>query len=299
MKLVGYRQIIIKKSEKIHFKDNQLIIDKEQKSTKIPLEDINYVLIEDATTILTTRLLAEFGKNAISLIICDEKFEPTSIMYPYNYHFKQLENFNRQLEINNEIKNEFWNQIVKRKIENSVRVLEMTSKEEFPISKLNEYINEVIDGDIKNREGLAAKIYFRSIFGSDFIRFYEDAINSALNYGYTILASAIIRNLSVFGLNTYLGIHHNSKINNFNLAYDFLEPYRCIVDKFVYDNKDSIVYPLTFNFRKELINLMNKEVIHKNKKYTVEYSISLLIKSYIRSFTTGEIVLDLPLIIYE
>ncbi len=296
---MGYRQVIVKKSDKMHFKDNQLVIEKENASSKIPLEDISYVLIEDSTTVLTTRLLAEFGKNAIALIICDETFEPTSIMYPYNYHFKQLEVFSRQLEITEDVKNEFWNQIVKRKIENSVRVLEMTSKEEFPIFKLNEYINEVVDGDIKNREGLAAKIYFRSIFGSDFIRFYDDKINAALNYGYTIIASAIIRNLAVFGLNTYLGIHHNSKINNFNLAYDFLEPYRSIVDKYVFDNQDEIVFPLSFEFRKKLINLLNKEVLHNNKKYTVEYSISLLIKSYIKSFSTGEIILDLPMIMYE
>ncbi len=296
---MGYRQVIIKKSEKLHFKDKQLIIDKDNQSTKIPLEDINYILIEDSSTIITTRLLAELGKNAISLIVCDERFDPTSIMYPYNYHFKQLDVFSHQLEIDDSIKNEFWNQIVKRKIENSIRVLEMTSKEEFPISKLNEYINEVIEGDSKNREGLAAKIYFRSIFGSDFIRFYDDNINAALNYGYTILASAIIRNLAVYGLNTYLGIHHNSKINNFNLAYDFLEPYRSVIDKFVYDNKDDIVLPLSFEFRKKLINLLNKEVLHQNKKYTIEYSISLLIKSYIKSFSTGEIKLDLPTIIYE
>lgn len=296
---MGYRQIIIKKSEKLHFKDNQLIIDKEGNSTKVPLEDINYVLIEDSSTTLTTRLLAEFGKNAISLIICDEKFNPSAIMYPYNYHFKQLDVFSHQLEIDENIKKEFWNQIVKRKIENSVRVLEMTSKEEFPISKLNEYTSEIIEGDIKNREGLAAKIYFRSLFGSDFIRFYDDAINAALNYGYTIIASAIIRNLAVYGLNTYLGIHHNSKINNFNLAYDFLEPYRSIVDKFVYDNKDDITLPLSFEFRKKLINLLNKEVMHQNKNYTLEYSIGLIIKSYIKSFSTGDIKLDLPLIIYE
>ena len=296
---MGYRQVIIKKSEKMHFKDNQLIIVKDEKSTKVPLEDINYILIEDSSTIITTRLLAELGKNAISLIVCDEKYEPTAIMYPYNYHFKQLDVFSHQLEIDNNIKNEFWNQIVKRKIENSIRVLEMTSKEEFPISKLNEYIYEVIDGDSRNREGLAAKIYFRSIFGSDFIRFFDDNINAALNYGYTIIASAIIRNLSVYGLNTYLGIHHNSKINNFNLAYDFLEPYRSIVDKFVYDYKDDIVLPLSFEFRKAMINLLNKEILHQNKKYTVEYSIGLLIKSYIKSFYTGEIKLDLPLIEYE
>ena len=296
---MGYRQVIIKKSEKLHFKDNQLIIDKDESSIKVPLEDISYILIEDSSTILTTRLLAELGKNAISLIVCDEKFEPTSIMYPYNYHFKQLDVFSHQLEIDDSIKNEFWNQIVKRKIENSIRVLEMTSKEEFPISKLTEYINEITDGDSKNREGLAAKMYFRSLFGSDFIRFYDDNVNAALNYGYTIIASAIIRNLAVYGLNTYLGIHHSSEINNFNLAYDFLEPYRSVVDKFVYDNQDDIVLPLSFEFRKKLINLLNKEVLHQNKKYTIEYSIGLLIKSYIKSFSSGEIKLDLPSIIYE
>lgn len=296
---MGYRQVIIKKSEKLHFKDNQLIIDKDESSIKVPLEDISYILIEDSSTILTTRLLAELGKNAISLIVCDEKFEPTSIMYPYNYHFKQLDVFSHQLEIDDSIKNEFWNQIVKRKIENSIRVLEMTSKEEFPISKLTEYINEITDGDSKNREGLAAKMYFRSLFESDFIRFYDDNVNAALNYGYTIIASAIIRNLAVYGLNTYLGIHHSSKINNFNLAYDFLEPYRSVVDKFVYDNQDDIVLPLSFEFRKKLINLLNKEVLHQNKKYTIEYSIGLLIKSYIKSFSSGEIKLDLPSIIYE
>ena len=175
----------------------------------------------------------------------------------------------------------------------------MTSKEEFPISKLNSYIDEVVDGDNKNREGLAAKMYFRSLFGSDFIRFYDDSINNALNYGYTIIVSSIIRTLSVFGLNTYLGIHHDSKINNFNLAYDFLEPYRSIVDKFVYDNKDELTDTLSFDFRKKLISLLNKEISHNDKKYTVEYSIELLIKSYIKSFTTGEVKLDLPDIIYE
>lgn len=296
---MGYRQVIIHKSEKLRFKDKQLVIDKEQGSYKVPLEDISYVLIEDCDTIVTSRLLAEFGKNSIALIICDEKYLPTSIMFPYNYHFKQLDVFSKQIDVKKEMKDELWKCVVKRKLENSLKVIEMTSKDENVISKLSEYINEVKPGDETNREGLGAKMYFRSIFGSDFIRFHDGAINSALNYGYTIIASAIIRNISVFGLNSYLGIHHCSKINNFNLAYDLLEPYRCVVDKFVYDNISEITEPLSFEFRKKLINLMNKEVIHNNKKYTIDYSIELVIKSYIKCFETGEVNLDLPIIVYE
>jgi CRISPR-associated endonuclease cas1, NMENI subtype len=296
---VGYRQVVIKKSDKIHFGDNQLIIEKERMDTKIPIEDVNFVLLEDSTTIITARLLAEFGKNSISLIVCDEKYNPTSILYPYNYHFKQLEVFNNQLQLTEAVKGVLWQNIVKKKIENSIKVIEMTTKDETLLLKLNEFLNEVKENDETNREGLTAKIYFRSIFGSNFIRFYDDKINAALNYGYTIIATAIIRNLAVFGLNTYLGIHHNSKINNFNLAYDFLEPYRCLVDKYVYDNIEKLTYPLAFTTRKDLINLLNKEVIHQNKKFTVEYSIGLIIKSYIKSFSTGEITLDMPTIDYE
>lgn len=296
---MGYRQVVIKKSDKIHFGDNQLIIEKEGMDTKIPIEDVNFVLLEDSTTIITARLLAEFGKNSISLIVCDEKYNPTSILYPYNYHFKQLEVFNNQLQLTEAVKGVLWQNIVKKKIENSIKVIEMTTKDETLLLKLNEFLNEVKENDETNREGLTAKMYFRSIFGSNFIRFYDDKINAALNYGYTIIATAIIRNLAVFGLNTYLGIHHNSKINNFNLAYDFLEPYRCLVDKYVYDNAEKLTYPLSFSTRKDLVNLLNKEVIHQNKKFTVEYSIGLIIKSYIKSFSTGEITLDLPTIDYE
>lgn len=296
---MGYRQVVIKKSDKIHFGDNQLIIEKEGMDTKIPIEDVNFVLLEDSATIITARLLAEFGKNSISLIVCDEKYNPTSILYPYNYHFKQLEVFNNQLQLTEAVKGVLWQNIVKKKIENSIKVIEMTTKDEALLLKLNEFLNEVKENDETNREGLTAKMYFRSIFGSNFIRFYDDKINAALNYGYTIIATAIIRNLAVFGLNTYLGIHHNSKINNFNLAYDFLEPYRCLVDKYVYDNAEKLTYPLSFSTRKDLVNLLNKEVIHQNKKFTVEYSIGLIIKSYIKSFSTGELTLDLPTIDYE
>lgn len=296
---MGYRQVVIKKSDKIRFGDNQLIIEKEGIDTKVPIEDVNFVLLEDSTTIVTARLLAEFGKNSISLIVCDEKYNPTSILYPYNYHFKQLEVFNNQLQLTEAVKGVLWQNIVKKKIENSIKVIEMTTKDEDLLLKLNEFLNEVKENDETNREGLTAKMYFRSIFGSNFIRFYDDKINAALNYGYTIIATAIIRNLAVFGLNTYLGIHHNSKINNFNLAYDFLEPYRCLVDKYVYDNVEKLTYPLSFSTRKDLINLLNKEVIHQNKKFTVEYSIGLIIKSYIKSFSTGELTLDLPTIDYE
>lgn len=295
---MGYRQVFIKRSEKLSFKDNQLVVSKDEEETKIPLEDINFVLLEDSTTIVTTRLLAEIGKNGIALIICDEKHNPTSIMYPYNYHYKQLENLELQLENTNSLKDELWKLIVISKIYNQKHLLEVKTMDEYTIEKIDGFVNEVLPGDTGNREGLVAKMYFRSLFGSEFVRHFDDGINNALNYGYTILRSCLVRILSSYGLLTYYGINHKSKTNNFNLAYDFVEPFRPIVDEFVFDNADIIMDDLTYDIRKQLVNLINKEVIIEGKHCTVEYAMDLLVQSYIKSLTTGEIKLSLPSLVY-
>ena len=294
---MGYRQVVIKKCEKLNLEDRQLIINKEDNSYKVPLEDINFVLIEDNKTVITSKILAAFGEEGICLIVCDDKFEPVSIMYPYNYHFKQLENIEKQLALDDESKKIVWKEIVKAKIENEIAVLCQTSKEERVIDKLSQYVKEIKLGDETNREGLAAKMYFKSLFGSEFIRFYDDAINAALNYAYQIVKSSIIRTLSIYGLNSYLGVNHKSKVNNFNLVYDLIEPYRAIVDLYIYKIKDNLTLPLSFEIRKELINILNIPVISNNMKCTLEYSIEVLVKSYIKTISTGEINLMFPRII--
>ncbi len=294
---MGYRQVIIKKSEKLHLHDNNLIVQRGEQELKVPLEDINFILIEDNTTVVTTKLLAEIGKYGICFIVCNDKYEPSSIMYPYNYHFKQLENIEYQLQLTEDLKKEIWKEIIKSKLKNEVAVLCRTSKDEDIINKISQYIEEVTPGDETNREGLAAKMYFRSLFGSQFIRFYNDEINASLNYIYQIIKSSIIRTLSVYGLISYLGINHKSKVNNFNLVYDLIEPYRSIADLYVYNMRDEINYPLSFTVRKKLINILNIPVLSNGKKCTLEYSIENLIRSYIKSISTKEIKLITPQII--
>lgn len=291
---MGYRQVFIKRSEKLSFKDNQLVVYKDGEETKVPLEDINYILLEDSTTILTSRLLAEIGKNAIALIICDEKHEPTSIMYPYNYHYKQLENLELQLASTKLLKDELWKLVVQSKIKNQKKIIEIKTKDEYTIEKMNIFISEVDAGDSGNREGLAAKMYFRSLFGSNFIRHFDDGINNALNYGYTILRSCLIRNLSIYGLLTYYGINHKSKTNNFNLAYDLMEPFRPVIDSFVFDHIELLTEELSYEIRKDLVNILNTEVLVEGKRCTIEYAIDLLVKSFIKSLSLGEVHLSLP-----
>lgn len=296
---MGYRQVIVKKSEKLSFKDEQLLIKKDGNDIKIPLEDINFILIEDNSTNITCKLLSKIGEYSICLLVCNDKFEPSSIMYPYNYHFKQLENLNYQLNFGDDEKKLLCKKIIESKILNEIKVLELTQKDEYTINKLIQFKNEVELGDSTNREGLAAKMYFRSLFGSEFVRFYDDEINSALNYAYTIVKSSIVRTLAVYGLNTFLGINHTSKVNNFNLAYDLIEPYRAIIDYYVYSMKDDFVYPLNFDNRKKLLNVLNYIIIYNNKKVTLEYSIERLVENYTRVLKDSNNKIEFPTLYYE
>jgi CRISPR/Cas system-associated endonuclease Cas1 len=58
---------------------------------------------------------------------------------------------------------------------------------------LMEYVKNLQAGDISNREGHAAKVYFNKIFGYTFRRGDGSAVDSALNYGYSLILSAFNR----------------------------------------------------------------------------------------------------------
>ena len=76
----------------------------------------------------------------------------------------------------------------------------------------------VIEDDKTNREGHAAKVYFNSLFGKDFSRDNECNINKYLNYGYSIILSAVNREVKILGYLTELGVHHIGESNSFNLS---------------------------------------------------------------------------------
>lgn len=116
-------------------------------------------------------------------------------------------------------------------------------------------MNSVIEGDETNREGHAAKVYFNACYGKDFSRDSDIPINKYLNYGYSIVLSAINREVKAFGYLTELGIHHIGQENPFNLSCDLMEPLRPYVDSLVVSGvvDDN-------NFKERLVNMLNDEV---------------------------------------
>ncbi|MDD3392993.1 MAG: type II CRISPR-associated endonuclease Cas1 [Bacilli bacterium] len=296
---MGYKHLLIKKCFKLSLKNNSLCIQKEENedTVVIPLEDISDILIEDPKTILTARLLTECSKNGITCYLCDEKYNPNTQIVPYNVHYNHLGVFRKQMSLPNEIKQKLWQKIVASKISNQCLVESFTMNDERIIDMLSNYSKSVKINDKDNREGISSKVYFTSLFGDDFIRFGNSPISNALNYGYTIICGAIIRCLTLYGLNTYIGIWHSSDQNAFNLASDFIEPFRPIVDYYCYWNIDKIEFPLSSDNRKELIMLLNHKIRINNKLCTIDYAIETVAKSYLKVLDTkNENDLILPII---
>ena len=165
--------------------------------------------------------MSELIEKKVKVIFCDTKSNPQFELTPYYSNYCSYKKIQNQINFEQKFKDLLWKRIIEEKIKNERRLLEKLGKREA--SKLIEYEKNVEIGDLTNREGHAAKVYFNSLFGNKFSR--EDGNNRIikyLNYGYSIIVSLINREIKLFGYLTELGIHHKGETNPFNLTYVFL-----------------------------------------------------------------------------
>lgn len=286
---MSWRTIYISECEKISLYLDSLLIIKNNEEFKIPLKDIGTIIIEDNKTVITVKLMNKILEYNILFVYCDDKYNPSGILFPLNNYFRQAKTVMKQIHWDNSAKEFLWKEIIKVKLQNQVEVLSKLSKDRKTINIIKKYSTEVENDDLGNREGLGAKIYFKEMFGKDFIRERgkTDVINSSLNYGYTILNSKIARIISSKGLLTYLGIHHKNEYNQFNFASDILEVYRPLVDYFVHEYMKNAKY-FSKEDRIELINLLNAKILYNGYMETVANSMEKYIDFIYKFFDTGE-----------
>lgn len=281
---MGYRHIYIKKAKHLSCRHSCLIIQKEDNVIEVALEDIASIILEDRETTVTSALLAELASNYITIITCDKQFLPCSMTIPMNMHYRELKVFNMQLNVKRPVLSQIWSSIVAIKLENQIAAMTLCHCDETRIQAMITTKKEIKSGDKTNREAVGAKIFFTSLYGNTFTRNHNasDGINMALNYGYSIMASNITRILSMYGFHTMIGVHHDSKTNSYNLSYDFVEPFRAVVDMFVYNHRDDIYNPLSKEIRLGLIELLQESIMLNEKHYSIQNAMEEVIKSYIQ-----------------
>ncbi len=288
---MAYRNLMIESPANMKLCQKQLIIftDKEH---SIPLEDISSILIENRQATITMATLSSLAENNVTVFICNEKHLPCAVMIPFAQHSRTSLMLKYQEKLSQPLRKQLWQQIVKSKINNQANCLELLGKNNAE-KYLRNLIKNVLSGDSTNVEAIAARYYFQQAFSNDFIRGNDyDVRNHFLNYGYSILRGHIARLIATYGFVPMLGLHHKSELNSYNLADDFFEPFRPIVDLYVAQIQEpKELSPL---YKRELFNLLNMDIYINNQYHSVSYAAELMIQSFSRCCQNKSKELSLP-----
>ena len=271
---MSFRTVVITRQSKISYKNRFLVVKQDNDEKYIHLSEIDTIIVDSISVSISAYLLKEIADAKINMIFCDEKHNPFGELSPYYSRHNSSKKIKEQIKWTTKYKDDLWMKIVKNKILNQSLMLNKIKNDKYDL--LNSYIDEVVSGDKTNREGHAAKVYFNALFGKDFVRNNNDNINAALNYGYAILLSTINKEVIASGYLTQLGIHHKNEFNEFNLSCDLMEPFRVIVDNFVYFNQER---ELNTNYKLDIVNILNNTYKYQNKSYTLKDIIGLFVKN--------------------
>ena len=287
----------------LHIKDKNIIVSKKDiGDTRVPIDDVNVVILENNLSTLSSSFLSNIADKNILLFTCDSSYMPNGIFLPFHQHSRYTEVSNMQLEWSEPFKKRIWQKIVINKIENQIQLLKYFG---FDTIKLKKYTKQVKSGDSTNIEAIVASIYWSIIFSNSldyYTRQKNDIRNSALNYGYSIVRSAVARSLVASGFTPFFGIHHHNKLNSFNLVDDIMEVFRCAVDKEVYimfEEQCFIDDILTKEIKKRLISILGTKMIVNDKKYSFLNAINAYINSFKRSTISKNSDLLLKVALYE
>lgn len=250
-----------------------MVVRKEDDTAKVHLSEISSIILQTEQVYLSAYLLAELAKSKISLVVSDEKCSPVGQYLPLYGAHNTSKRILEQLEWGEPIKKRVWQRVVREKVRQQARFLEERDYSEA--KSVYTIIPEVRSGDTTNREAQAARIYFSALFGSDFNRDVDVPLNAALNYGYAILLSMVNREIVSRGYLTQCGICHRNEYNQFNLACDFMEPFRPAVDRLVVDY---LAGDFDADTKRALADLANKGMAYRGGTYRLGSVVSLFVQ---------------------
>ncbi len=292
---MAWRVIGITNPAQLSTKDNQLVI-KQDETVTLPIEDIDSLILDSYGITITANLITELSSSGTTVVICDDKHLPASVLLPYSQHSRQAKVSRLQLAMSQPLKKQLWQRIIIQKITNQATVLDTFHHDS---KALRDIATTVKSGDPTNREAQAARLYF-SFLLDDATRRKPIWHNAALNYGYAMLRSHIARHIAARGLVASQGVFHRSELNSYNLADDIIEPYRAIVDEYILSHvapfhvgeQDAT---LAKEDRQKIVDILNYSVIIDDKKFTAKHAIERTVESFVQAIEAGDAtLLSLP-----
>lgn len=255
--------------------------------------DIAVLVLHHHTIALSVNALRALSGAGATVMVTDDTHMPAALMLPTAANRAASSRLRKQIgHLGTPMTDVLWQALVKARIKTqaaTLRTLELKGA-----LRLERMADEVESGDRTHREGQAARHYWQNLF-EDFKREKEgasDGTNSRLNYGYAVLRSLVARELVAAGLSCELGLGHKSTENPFNLADDFMEPYRFTVERHVW--KLDCKTPLESKTKKELVEFVESDISVGKHSYRLLPAVRETIASYVRILETNKGQLTLP-----
>ena len=281
---MGWRTVVVNTHSKLSYKNNHLIFKDASRTELIHLSEVDILLLETTDIVLSTMLIKRLVDENILVIFCDDKRLPTAMLMPYYARHDSSWQLSNQITWSEDVKAEVWTTIIAQKILNQAMYLGDCGFFEKSQSVIDLY-NGLELFDPSNREGHAARIYFNTLFGNDFSREQDNDINAALDYGYTLILSMFAREVVVCGCMTQFGLKHANQFNQFNLASDVMEPFRPIIDRIVYENRNNDFVKI----KRELFTIFSDTFLYNGKEMYLSNIVSDYTKKVIKTLNqTGK-----------
>ena len=246
---------------------------------KFPINQITQIII-NAQISLSSAVIKECAKRKISINFIDEKtnlsdatlFTANSAISKTAASQISLLKTKKPLRI--------AQQFIIGKLKNQINYLKYLDKYHKNLSSQIRAIQEILKSRVPNAtsvnellgfEGSAANAYWQAIakaidykfsFSGRVTQGATDVVNSALNYGYAILYSKILKSIAAAGLSPHVSYLHALDEQKPTLAFDLIEEFRAfIVDRAVISmiNKNE-----PFEIKSGLLSAATRQNIAKN-----------------------------------
>ncbi|MCQ2966467.1 MAG: type II CRISPR-associated endonuclease Cas1 [Alphaproteobacteria bacterium] len=275
-----------------------VILEQGTEIGRVPLDQIGCLIINAHGITYSNNLIIRLAEYNALIVACGQNHLPTSIILPIEGHYMQSKILLAQAQMKQSKKDILWKEIVKAKIIQQASIIETISEQAEQLLTL---AKQVKNGDPENIEGHAAYLYFKILFGLGFRRQRNDTDlskigieNSLLNYGYTIIRSAMIRSIIASGLHPSIGLHHCNQFNSMQLADDLMEPFRPIIDYTVFQMIKSGIQEIDTSAKKRLVNVLSVPMKLQQKQVEISYLMNVLTSSLSTGILNENIKLKIP-----
>ena len=264
--------------------------------------DIAILILSHPCISMSLAVSQELSKNGAVIVSAGDKYLPCAISLPLATNADGARRpFLQAKYLETETSANWWAQLIESKILGQALSAESFNTE--LAERLRVISQHIEPGDKTAREAQAAGAYWPEYFHSLHapINFRDkqgatDPINISLNYGYAVLRAIVARSLTGAGLCLNFGVGHCRKDNPFNLADDFIEPFRFLTDQIVWNVFNTHSYEMfDKEVKKQLLSKLLASTIRiANKEYRLFYGIDFAVNSFCLSLEDSRRKLLLP-----